>query len=55
LNGNLLHSVLKHGNFLNIDISQGNVASSDIFNVWWDSSWWFCSKFTIESVSERIL
>jgi len=52
LRGSLLQLLLEHGDFLNIDISQGSVATRSrcggIFK--YDSC-----KFTNESTSERIL
>jgi len=52
LHGSLLHKLRKHGNLLNIDISQGSVAACFRYGgtLKYDSC-----KFTTEFDSERIL
>ena len=50
LHNSLLHLLLKNGDFLNTDISQGSVAT---FRVWWGICIWLCYKFPTESNSVK--
>ena len=51
----LLHSLLEHGDFLNLDVSQGSVATRHVWGVEWFNDYFFYFNFTNESESERIL
>ena len=53
MHNSLLHLILKIGDFLNTDISQGSVATR--LGCGWVLVYDFCYKFPTESNSERIL